>query len=320
MKMNIFSIYFMLILQIKNIFGRSEAFNECVDPDKVVHSVSDCINIKIPDYEGYKCCSMKITFNKDSNYNCLALEKKYSTNQDALNEYMSKMNISFLFASVGGNIEIDCGNKLKISENYRKLSNEYLNCYNNNIKGIDNENNCTQNNIPSSEGSKCCFVETSTQYDNGNIINDKRCYIIQDKYFTNNKNLNDYLIDESNNNLDEYKKTNISINCKNYGTFFYSGFENNKNPYKNSDTIEATENVDTVGDNNDDDRRIIIPSSSNKSGLKTWAIILIILGGVIFIGIIIFIVLYCLRKKNKESDKINETTDVIAIQNNKNNN
>ena len=315
MKMNILIIYLIVFLKIKNIEGRSEEFNECVELDKTVYSVSDCTNIKIPDSEGYNCCAMKITFNQDSTYSCLALEKKYTTNQDVLNEYMSKKNISFLFASVGGKIEIDCGNKLKISENYKKFSDEYLNCYNNHIKGIDNENNCTKNDIPASEGSKCCFVETSTKSDNGNIINDKRCYIIQDEYFTHNKNLINYLLDESNNNLDEYNKTNITISCKNYDTFFYSGFDNNLISIGNSDIIEKTESFDTSVDT-----IIKIPSSSSKSGLKAWKIILVILGSIIFIGIIIFIALFCLRKKKKESEKKNEISGIEGFQSNSSNN
>ena len=195
-------IYLILLLIITNIEGRSEEFNKCINPEKTIIYASDCTKIQIPDSEGYNCCAMKITFNQDSTYSCLALEKKYTSSQEVLNEYMSKKNISFLFSSVGGKIEIDCGNKLKISEDYKKSSDEYLNCYNNNIKGIENENNCTKNDIPSSEGSKCYFEKTSTKNDNGNIVNDKRCNIIQDEYFTKNKNLNNYLLDESNNNLD----------------------------------------------------------------------------------------------------------------------
>ena len=307
--MNLFIIYLIFFLELKNIEGRSEEFNKCVDLTNTVFSASDCTNIKIPDSEGYNCCAMKITFNQDSTYSCLALEKKYTISQEVLNEYMSKKNLSFLFASVGGKMEIDCGNKLKISENYKKLSSEYLNCYNNHIKGIDNENNCTQNDIPASERSKCCFVETSTKSDNGNIINDKRCYVIQDEYFTKNKNLNNYLLDESNNNLDEYSNTNITISCKNYDTFFFSGFDKTIKSYRNSDIVEETESIDTSGD---------IISSSN-SGLKPWAIILIILGGIIFIGTIIFIVLCCFRKKKNESGKKNVVTEISTTQNNTNN-
>ena len=295
-------ICLVFFIQMKNIKGRSDEFKECVNVDNNVNSVYDCTSIKIPDSEGYKCCAMKITFNKESTYSCLALETKYTTSEKVLNEYMSKNNISFLFSSVGGKVEIECGNDLKIAENYKKLSDEYINCYNNNIKGIDNENNCTQNDIPSNEGSKCCFVETSTKNDKGNIINDKRCYIIQNEYFSQNKNLNNFLLDESNNNIDGYKKTNITITCKNYGTFFYSGFDPNQNFYE---TIEPTDIIEKR------------PSSSG-SGIKAWAIILIILAGIIFVAGIIFIVL-CLLKKSKKIEQKNEITDIIGIKNNSNN-
>ena len=306
--MNMLRIFLVFFFQIKKIKGRSEEFKECVNQDKKVDSVYDCTSITIPDSEGYKCCAMKITFNKNSSYSCVALENKYTTNKKVLNEYMSKNDISFLFASVGGTVEIDCGEELKISENYKKLSDEYLNCYNNHIKAIENDNNCTQNDIPSNEGSKCCFVETSTKSENGNIINDKRCYIIQDEYFTTNKNLNNYLLDESNNNLDEYRKTNITITCKNYETFFYSGSDKSQNPL---DTIEKTEIIDTSQTSED-----IIRSPSSSSGLKAWAIFLIVLGSFIFVAGIIVTILCCLRKRKIPE---NNTTVIVGIQNDSNN-
>ena len=313
-KMNILIIFLIFFLETKNIEGRSEEFNECVDLSKTVYSVSSCTNIKIPESEGYKCCAMKVEFNQDTTYSCLALEEKYTASQETLNEYMSKNNISYLFASVGGKLEIDCGNKLTISENFKKLSDEYLKCYNNHIKGIDNKNNCTENEIPASEGSKCCFVETSTKKDNGNIINDKRCYVIQDEYFTKNKNLKNYLLDESNNNLDEYDNTNITISCKNVDTFFFSGFDKTIKSDGNSDIIEKSEIIDSIGS-------IIInnPSSSSSSGLKAWSIILIFLGAFIVLGIIIFIILFCFRMKKSESDK-REITEIGGMNstNNKN--
>jgi len=80
-------------------------------------------------------------------------------------------------------MEINCGNNLKIEENYKKLSDEYLNSYNNHITGIANENDCILNDIHKEEGSKCCFVRnTLTKNKIGNIINDKRYYVIQDKW------------------------------------------------------------------------------------------------------------------------------------------
>jgi len=308
---NIFIINILISLLINNIQGRSEEYKECVNPDKTVYSSSDCTKIEIPDSEGYKCCSMKITLNQDSSYSCIALENKYTTSQEILNEYMSKKNISYLFASLGGKMEIDCGNKSTLSVNYKKLSDEYLNCYNNHIKSIENENNCTKNDIPSNEGSKCCFVETSTKSENGKIINDKRCYLIQDEYFTKNKSLYNYLLDESKNNLNEYSNTNITINCKNYDTFFYSGFDKSiiipSSSQESSDIVENTEKIDTL----------IKKSKSKDSGLKAWAIILIILGLSIFIGIIV-IIFVCLRKSKKISNEKVDTTDISNYKSNSN--
>ena len=292
--MNTFFIYFLFLFQIKKLKGRSDEFNECINLSKTITDPSDCLSIKIPDNDGYKCCSMKITYNNNSSYSCFALETNYTTNQTVLNKYISEINISSLFNSYGGEMEINCGDNLKIEENYKKLSDEYLNCYNNHIKGIENENNCTNNDIPSSEGSKCCFVETSSKSQTGNIINDKRCYIIQDKYFTENKNLKNFLLDESNNNLDEYNNVNITINCKNYGIFFYSGFDKSiKNTYS-SDNIQETEIIDETRD-----FQTLRPKPLEESGIKAWVIILIILGAIIFIGIIILIVFLYLRRNKK---------------------
>ena len=95
MKANILIIYLITFLQVINVEGRSEEFDACINPDKTVYSSSQCTNIKIPDSEGYQCCAMKITFNQDSTFSCLALENKYTTSQEVLNEYMSKKNISF---------------------------------------------------------------------------------------------------------------------------------------------------------------------------------------------------------------------------------
>ena len=156
-------IYILILLHIKNIKGRSEEFYKCINLEKTVSDSSICTNIKIPDSEGYKCCSMKIIFNNNSSYNCFALETKYTINQETLNEYISKRSLASLFSSVGGQMEIECGDNLKFEEKYTKLSDEYLNCYNNHIQGIENENDCIKNNIPIGEGSKCCFVETSIE-------------------------------------------------------------------------------------------------------------------------------------------------------------
>ena len=250
---------------------------------------------------------MKITFNQESSYNCFALETKYAKNKETLNEYISSNNISFLFTSMGGKVDIDCGFNFTVSETYNKLSDDYLNCYNNHINSIENEYNCTLNDIPDN---KCCFVQTSTKKANGKIINDKRCYIIQNEYFTKNKNLNNYLLDESNNNLNEYNNTNITIKCKNYDIFFFLGSDNNiQSPIpskEKSDIIEKSENIDTS-------ENVFVKSESsyNKSGIKAWAIILIIIGVIFCIGIIIVIIAYFKNKKKSNSKK--ETNEVSTI-------
>ena len=113
MKVNIVFIFFLILLRIKNLKGRSEEFNECINLEKTINAPSDCTDIKIPDSDGYKCCSMKIIHNNNSSYNCLALENKYTISQEVLNEYISKTSISFLFSSVEGQMEIECGNELK---------------------------------------------------------------------------------------------------------------------------------------------------------------------------------------------------------------
>ena len=287
--MKILIIYLLILSQIKKIKGRSEEFYECINLEKTVTDSSNCINIKIPDSDGYKCCSMKITYNKDSSYSCFALENKYTTNQEVLNEYITKRNISSLFNLYGGEMEINCGNNLKIEENYKKLSDEYLNCYNNHIKGTANENDCILNDIPEEEGSKCCFVETSTKNKIGNIINDKRCYMVQDKYFTNNKNLSNFLLDESkSNSLDEINNINITINCKNYETFYLSSL---------NETNEMND-IDEYNENN-----YIVSSLKKKSKLKIWVIILIIVVCVVLIGII-FVIINC--RKRKKNNRIKE--------------
>ena len=301
MKKNISIVYFLFLLQIKNLRGRSEEFEKCINLEKTVISSSNCTDIKIPDSEGYKCCSMKITYNTDSSYSCLALENKYTTSREVLNEYMSQRDISFFFITVGGKMEIECGGSLQISENYKKLSDEYLNCYTNHIKGIENENDCTKNDIPEGEGSKCCFVETSSISNNGNIINDKRCYMIQDNYFTNDKNLSNYLLDESNiNNLEEINNTNVTISCKNYDKFFFSGIKKNANkPYPSDENNESDENSKFK------------PSLPKKeSSSKTWVIILIILGIIFLIGIIIILIVVFYCRKRKEHLEPNKTTEI----------
>ena len=61
---NILFVYFSLLLSVQGIKDYSSEFYDCINPDKVVNSASECSSIEIPDDDGYKCCSMKITFNE----------------------------------------------------------------------------------------------------------------------------------------------------------------------------------------------------------------------------------------------------------------
>ena len=45
--MRIMIIYLMFILLIKNIVGRSDEFNNCVNADRTISSISDCTRKKI---------------------------------------------------------------------------------------------------------------------------------------------------------------------------------------------------------------------------------------------------------------------------------
>ena len=177
--MNSFFLCFLiLLLYLKQLKGFSEEYYECLDSDKTVDSHSDCTSIKIPEYEGYKCCSTKISYETKIFYNCIPIENKYNISQELLYEYISKRNLASLFGDTGGQIEIECSNKMKATKNYEKLSDKYISCYDSHKKGVNNENDCTKNEIPTKEGSKCCFLESSQMNNNGTIIDDKRCYII----------------------------------------------------------------------------------------------------------------------------------------------
>lgn len=299
--MNFIYIFFLILLYIKELKGNSKGYYECLYPDKVVNSADECIKINIIAPEDFKCCSMKISYKNNSSYSCIALEKKYITSKEELNKYISKRSLVFLFAITGGQMEIDCGLNMKITENYKKISNESLNCYNSHIKGVKNINECNDNDIPVEDNSKCCFVETSKINDDGNILNDKRCYIIQNEYFTKEKNFTNYLLDESNvKNLNEINNTNISINCKNYEPFFFQGvFQKPSNTTKN--------------DNSTTDPWIPInPESNNKSGLKSWAIALIIICCCIFISGIIITIYFIYNKQKRKKKEDNKTESNLS--------
>ena len=277
--MSLFFIYFLIVFIIKEIHGKSEEYYKCLNPDKTVNSANTCTNINIPYSDGYKCCSMKVKYESVTSYNCIVLDRKYTASQLTLNEYLSKGSLFSLLRETGGEIEIECEDSLKVTQKYEKLSNEFLSCYNGHIKGVEKVDECNGNNIPGEEKGKCCFVETTKVINNKTKINDKRCYIIQDEYFTKEKNLKNYLLDESNvNNLDEIKNADITINCKNYNPYVYKSLL-------------------TYDDSDDENSPEIEPKDKDKSGFPVWAIIIIV------IGIIIIIVggIFAYRRLKKSS-------------------
>lgn len=310
--MNALILYFLFLLQLKKFKGKSSEYNDCIDPTKTIKNGSSCLDIKIPDSDNYTCCSMKITYNYSSSSNCFALENNYLINQSVLNEYMTERNISSLFNLLGGNFEIDCGNGLKFQEIYQPSSEEYLNCYQYHIQGIENKDSCISIDIP--DGSKCCYIETSTQNNFGDIINDTRCYVIPKKYFEDGKNLENYVLDQSNkDNLNDIENYNITINCKNTEPFNLQNIKKSE-PIIGSDYYEIgliSENSESNESNDSNDSND--SSSADRDGKKKSKVGLIMLIVAIFIIILIvisiFIIFYFRKKKTHTPIKTHETSN-----------
>ena len=66
-------LFYILLLYSQEIQYYSNEFYTCINPDKKVKSPSECYSMKINGTDGYECCSMKITFNNISSYNCFAI-------------------------------------------------------------------------------------------------------------------------------------------------------------------------------------------------------------------------------------------------------
>ena len=298
MHINIIYIYFLL-LNVKGIQENSDEFYDCINPDKTINSPSECTSIKIPDSDGYKCCSMKISFNDNNTYSCFTLENEFTKSQKIFEEYFTNQSIASLFGTIGGQMEIECGEKMILTQNYEKMSDEYLNCYKSHINGVENENDCQKYDIPKKEKSKCCFLESIQKDNKGNIIKDKRCNIIQDEYFTKEKNLNNYLMEKSNlKNLEQVKNINITINCKNYDVFYFiSKFE--ETPSSNID-IKKTEILLSSTDinlNDEDDNIPPILSNKKESGSNIWIIVVIVIVSIVFLIGGVILVFYFIRKR-----------------------
>ena len=291
-------LLFLSLLYVGGLKEYSEEFYECINPNLIANSHSECTSIKIPETEGYKCCSMKISYDGNNTYNCFALEAEYTKSEIILDEFMLNNSLAFLFGSKGGQMEIDCGEDKKVTHNYGKMSDEYLNCYQGHINGVDNANDCQKFDIPENEKSKCCFLETVQQDNIGNIIKDKRCYIIHDEYFTKEKNFNNYLLDKFNlKSLEDIKNINLTINCKNYDIFnFKSKFDDIQTSVtKNSEIISPLiEEKDSVSDEDKTNKE----KSSSKAGLIAA---IIIPCSIVLIGGIILAIYFINKRKAKKS-------------------
>lgn len=320
-------IYFLFLffLNINKNKAQSEEYYECLSPEKDAISPYDCISVKIPEKDGFTCCSMKVTFGTKTSYKCFPLENEYINNKTLFELYVSsKKNLGYFFADSEGEIEIECRNNTIKAENFEKYSNEYLNCYNYSLIGVENENSCFQNDIPVKDGSKCCYLESYQINPDGNIKEDKRCYPIPNEYLTKNKTLKNYLMEATNlETLDYICNTNITIKCNNYEKYELKTMTifnqtnvllNNRNqttilnndltqilttiPIIESYVIDST--IIQSNNNNDNNRK----SSSDENGVKAWVIILIIIiGSLILIGAIIAIII-CVNRKKSNSKKI----------------
>ena len=299
MRKNRFALYQTIILlflqYVSGIKEYSSEFYECLDPDKRINSSSYCSSIKIPEEDGYNCCSMEIKVNNNNSITCFALENKYTQNKKILDEYLTNRSFTSLFGINGSEIEIKCG-EITSNQINEKKSIDYRNCFNGHLNGVNNENDCHKYNIPESEKGKCCYIESKQITDEGNIIEDKRCYIIQDGYFTKQYNLSNYLLDKTNyKSLDQIKNINITINCKNQDIFYFQG---------NIDKEINLTSTDTNSNNDDKNETLPINYTGRKKGpgLSAGAIIGIIIAGIVVAVGATILTIYCLRRNKGKLD------------------
>ena len=309
MRKNRFALYQTIILlflqYVIAVKEYSSEFYECLDPDKKINSSSYCSSIIIPKEDGYKCCSMEIKVNNNNSISCFALENKYTQNKTTLDEYLINRSFTSFFGIKGSEIEIKCG-EITSNQINEKKSVDYTNCFNGHLNGVNNENDCHKYNIPESEKGKCCYIESKQITDEGNIINDKRCYIIQDGYFTKDYNLSNYLLDKTNyKNIDQIKNVNITINCKNQEIFYFKGKIDKEINLTSTDTNSDTDNQNET-----------LPSNSTRrdkdSGLSAGAIVGIVIAGVVVAVGAIILTIYCLRRNKGKLDE-GESKDNINI-------
>ena len=308
MKKNSIFFFVLLLLYVNGLLDNSDEFYECLNPDKIVVSPSECTSIEINETEGYKCCSMKITYEGNSSYNCFPIEIEYTKNKSIFDEYIANNSIASIYTATGGQMEIDCGENLASTQNYEKISDEYLDCYTSHISGVENVNDCHKYVIPEKEKINCCYLESIILVNNSNIITDKKCYLIQDEYLTKENNLSNFLLDNSYiESLDEIKNTNITINCKNYDIFYFTSKFDDIIPPK--DESQKTNNSKDI----DNDDNIQIKSKEKDSGISSGAIVGIIIGGlVVLIGIAILSI-YCIKKKKINKNDVSNSVKEESV-------
>ena len=290
--MNLF-ILCLFFFYVQSFQDFSDEYYNCINPNKMVNSSSQCTSIKIPESEGYKCCSVKIEFNGNISHSCFPFEISYIKDQGNFSD--ANKGLESLFFSTGGRMEIECSEDMISIQNYEKMSDEYLNCYKNNINEVDNENECYKYDM---ENNKCCFIEKIKKDANETIIKDKRCYIIQNDYFTEEKNMTHYLLDNSfYKNLNQITNTTIIIKCKNSEAFYFNGL------LENNPDIEDGNNTNT----------------NKKSGLNKGAIAaIIIVVVIILIGIGILIFYYIKKRKNQDNGENVNISNQFNKEKNKN--
>ena len=289
-------LFILLLYGLNGLIEKSDEFYECLNPDKIVKSASECTSIEINETEGYKCCSMKITYNKNSSYNCFAIEIEYTKNKSIFDEYIANNSIASIYEATGGQMEIECGDKLRVTQNYEKVSDEYMRCYKSHVNGVQEADECYKYVIPEKENSNCCFIE-NIKLINSKITTDKRCYIIQNDYLTNTNNLNNYLLDNSNvESLDEIKNSNITIKCKDYGTFYFTS---------EFDQITQQDKIDKDdGSNNSSMGR------KKESGISKGVIVGVVVAGIIVLIGASYLVYYCINKSGKDKNANNPIKSV----------
>ena len=181
--------------------------------------------------------------------------------------------------------------------------------------------------FPKMKRVNAAFQKNGKKQKNGTIIDNKRCYIIQDLYFTKNIDLNNCLNDKlENENLEQIYNLNVTVSYKNYDTFNFIGKSGSPPPLQTSPQ-SSLNSLTSVPSIDETDMESIMPTSSYKiihtykippitdehkdkesetihnTKSKTWIIIISIIGGIIFLAII-GLIIYSIKKEIKNQNLI----------------